>query len=75
MLGKGLVAMIENTSDRYLTVVLSVRNPPCQAPSASISTLSPNPKRFRASGGWQFVSGDELALFNDEFGALRLTVP
>jgi len=27
MLGKGLVAVIENTSDRYLTVMLSVRNP------------------------------------------------
>jgi hypothetical protein len=25
--------------------------------------------------GWQFASGDEVGLFNDEFGALRITVP
>jgi len=76
MLGKGLVAMIENTSDRYLTVVLSVRNPTLSSAKRFNLDLEPQSKTdFGHLEGWQFVSGDELALFNDEFGALRLTVP
>jgi hypothetical protein len=76
ILGKGLVAVFENTSDRYLSVVLSVRNPTLS--TANRFTLELEPKSSTDFGhmeGWQFASGDELALFNDEFGALRLTTP
>jgi len=75
-LGKGLVALIENTSERYLTVMLSVRNPTLS--TAKRFKLDLNPKSsvdFGHLEGWQFASGDELALFNDEFGALKLSVP
>lgn len=76
MLGQGLVAVIENTSDRYLTVVLSVRNPTLSTSKRFKLDLDPQSNSdFGHLEGWQFVSGDELALFNDEFGALRLTVP
>ncbi|HWR77389.1 MAG TPA: hypothetical protein VN283_09300 [Thiobacillus sp.] len=76
MLGKGLVAVIENTSDRYLTVVLAVRNPTLS--TARRFNLNLEPKSSTDFGhleGWQFASGDEVGLFNDEFGALRITVP
>ncbi|MBW8328825.1 MAG: hypothetical protein K0M48_06650 [Thiobacillus sp.] len=76
ILGKGLVAVIENTSDRYLTVMLAVRNPTLS--TAKRFTLELDPKSSTDFGhieGWQFASGDEVGLFNDEFGALRLTVP
>ncbi|MBT9566939.1 MAG: hypothetical protein IV085_01435 [Thiobacillus sp.] len=76
ILGKGLVAVIENTSDRYLTVVLSARNPTLSTSRRFKLDLDPQSKTdFGHLEGWQFVSGDEVALFNDEFGALRLTVP
>src|SRR5512139_2058571 len=76
MLGKGLVAVIENTSDRYLTVILAVRNPTLS--TARRFTLDLEPRSTTDFGhleGWQFASGDEVGLFNDEFGALKITVP
>jgi hypothetical protein len=76
MLGKGLVAVIENTSDRYLTVILAVRNPTLS--TARRFKLDLEPKSTTDFGhleGWQFASGDEVGLFNDEFGALKVTVP
>ena len=76
ILGRGMVAVIENTSDRYLTVVLAVRNPTLA--TAKRFTLQLDPRSGRDFGhleGWQFSSGDEIGLFNDEFAALKLTVP
>jgi hypothetical protein len=76
MLGKGLVAVIENHSDRYLSVVLGVRNP-VQSTSRRF-TLELDPRSTTEFGhfeGWQFASGDEMELIHDEFVALRLIVP
>jgi len=76
MLGQGLVAMIENTSDRYLTVVLAVRNPALSTAKRFQLELGPRSRTdFGHLEGWQFVSGDEMDLFSDEFGALKITVP
>ncbi len=76
MLGKGLVAEIENTSDRYLTVILAVRNPTLSTARRFKLDLEPRSRTdFGHLEGWQFASGDEVGLFNDEFGALKLTVP
>ncbi len=76
ILGKGLVAVIENTSDRYLTVVMSVRNPTLSTAKRFKLDLDPQSTTdFGHLEGWEFVSGDEMALFNDEFGALKLSVP
>jgi hypothetical protein len=76
MLGRGLVAVIENTSDRYLTVLLAVRNPTLSTSKRFRLELGPKSSTdFGHIEGWQFASGDEVGLFNDEFGALRITVP
>mgnify|MGYP001303888342 CR=1 FL=1 len=76
MLGKGLVAVIQNTSDRYLTVMLSVRNPTLSTAKRFKLDLEPRSSTdFGHLEGWQFASGDEIDVFNDEFAALRLTVP
>jgi hypothetical protein len=76
MLGQGLVAMIENTSDRYLTVVLAVRNPALLTAKRFQLELDPRSRTdFGHLEGWQFASGDEVGLFNDAFGALKITVP
>ncbi|MBS1185445.1 MAG: hypothetical protein H6R09_1046 [Proteobacteria bacterium] len=76
MLGKGLVAVIENTSERYLTVVLAVRNPTLSTARRYKLDLEPKSSTdFGHLEGWQFASGDEVGLYNDEFGALKITVP
>lgn len=76
MLGKGLVAVVENSSDRYLTVVLAVRNPTLATARRYTLNLAPRSSTdFGHLEGWQFASGDEVGLFNDEFSGLRLTVP
>jgi hypothetical protein len=75
-LGKGLVAVLENSSERYLTVVLTVRNPTLA--NARRFTLKLDPKSRESFGhleGWQFASGDELALYHDDFNPLKLVVP
>jgi hypothetical protein len=76
MLGKGLVAVIENTSDRYLTVVLTVRNPTLSTAKRFKLDLGPKSSTdFGHLEGWRFASDDEVGLFNDEFRALKITVP
>ena len=76
LLGKGLVAVIENTSDRDLTVILAVRNPTLSTARRFKLDLEPRSTTdFGHLEGWQFASGDEVGLFNDEFGALKVTVP
>ncbi len=76
MLGRGLVAIIENTSDRYLTVLLAVRNPTLSTVKRFTLKLEPRASiDFGHLEGWEFSSGDEVGLYSDEFGALRLTVP
>jgi len=76
LLGKGLVAGIENTSDRYLTVMLTVRNPSLSTASRFTLELKPRSRTdFGHLEGWQFASGDEFGLYHDDFGPLRLSVP
>ncbi|AAZ96584.1 hypothetical protein Tbd_0631 [Thiobacillus denitrificans ATCC 25259] len=76
MLGKGLVAVLENTSDRYLTVMLSARNPTLAQAKRFQLDLEPRSRvDFGHFEGWEFASGDEIALFRDEFRPIRLTVP
>lgn len=76
ILGKGLVAMIDNTSDRYLTVVLSVRNSAMATVKRFKLDLDPQSRtEFGHFEGWQFAPGDELSLSSDEFDTLKITVP
>lgn len=76
MLGQGLVVVIDNPTERYLTVMLAVRNPTLAVAKRFTLELAPRSKTdFGHLEGWQFASGDEVALYHDEFGALRLLVP
>lgn len=75
-LGQGIVAVLENTSERYLTVVLNVRNPTLSNLRRFTLELAPKSREdFGHLEGWRFASGDELTLFHNDFNALRLVVP
>jgi hypothetical protein len=76
LMGKGMVAVIENTSDRYLSVVLVARNPTRSTARRFALELGPRASHsFGHMEGWQFSSGDELSLFHEDFSAIRLNVP
>ncbi|MEQ1662494.1 MAG: hypothetical protein ABL877_07340 [Thiobacillus sp.] len=75
-LGKGLVAKLENTSDRYLTLQLSVRNPTLSDARRFKLDIQPHADiSFGHLEGWQFASGDEITVYHDDFAVARLTVP
>jgi len=75
-LGIGLVAVIENTSTRYLTLVLTTRNPTLSTFKRFRIEIEPGDDlAFGHDDGWKFASGDELGLYNDDYKALRLSVP
>ena len=75
-LGRGIVAVLENTSDRHLTVVMNVRNPTLARLRRFTLEIPPHGSEdFGHMEGWQFASGDELVLFHNDFNALRVVVP
>lgn len=76
LLGKGIVAVLENTSDRSLTLVMNVRNPTLANLRRFTLEIAPHSgEDFGHLEGWQFASGDELTLFHNDFNSLRLLVP
>jgi hypothetical protein len=75
-LGIGLVAVIENTSSRYLTMVMTTRNPTLSTVKRFQIEVKPGDDiAFGHDDGWKFASGDEIGLYNDNYRALKLTVP
>lgn len=75
-LGIGLVALIENSSTRYLTLVLTTRNPTLSSVKRFQIEIEPGDDiAFGHDDGWKFTSGDELGLFHDNYKALKITVP
>lgn len=75
-LGIGLVAVIENTSSSYLTLVMTARNPTLSAVKRFQIEIKPGDDiAFGHDDGWKFTSGDELSLYNDKYQALKLAVP
>ena len=75
-LGRGIVAVIQNTSDRHLTVVMNLRNPTLARLRRFTLEIPPHGSEdFGHLEGWQFASGDELVLFHNDFSALRVMVP
>ncbi len=75
-LGIGLVAVIENTSTHYLTLVLTTRNPTTSTAKRFQIEIKPNDDiAFGHDDGWKFTSGDELNLYNDNYHAFKARVP
>ena len=75
-LGKGIVAVVENSSDRDLVLVMNVRNPTLARLRRFTLELPPHGSEdFGHLEGWQFASGDEIMLFHNDFSALRVVVP
>lgn len=75
-LGIGLVAVIRNTSNRYLTLVMTARNPTLSRVNRFQVEIAPGDSlAFGHNDGWKFASGDELGLYHDSYKAFKLVVP
>lgn len=75
-LGIGLVAVIENTSNQNLILLLTARNPTLStARRFQIEVKPQNDLAFGHDDGWKFVSGDELGLYHNDYRAIRMVVP
>lgn len=75
-LGIGLVAVIENTSSHYLTLVMTARNPTFSTIKRFQIEIAPGDDlAFGHNDGWKFTSGDEFSLYHDNYRAFRLVVP
>jgi hypothetical protein len=74
--GKGLVAEIDNTSEQYLTLILSVRNPTlATARRFQITIKGGDDLAFGHDDGWQFASGDEVGIYHNDYKPLKAIVP
>lgn len=76
VMGRGLVAVLTNTSARQLPLLLSAQNPTTQT-TKQLSLQIP-PGGVIAVGhqeGWQFASGDRVLLHSADFEDLTYVVP
>lgn len=71
-----LIAQLKNQSTRSLVLVLAIRNPTLSRFRRFQLKLGPQDKEeFGSSDGWEFASGDELAVYHNDYKGLKITVP
>ncbi|MGA7178083.1 MAG: hypothetical protein WBX11_00650 [Thiobacillaceae bacterium] len=74
--GRGLVAKFRNKSDHSLTLILAIRNPTLSKSNRFQLRIGPeDTAEFSYSDGWEFSSGDELAIYHNDFKGLKVVVP
>lgn len=74
--GRGLIAKLKNQSTRSLVLVLAIRNPTLSRFKRFQLKLGPQDKEeFGYSEGWEFASGDELAVYHNDYKGLKIKVP
>jgi hypothetical protein len=73
---RGLIAKLKNQSTRSLVLVLAIRNPTLSRFRRYELKLGPkDQEEFGYSEGWEFASGDELAIYHNDYRGLKITVP
>lgn len=74
--GRGLIAKFRNQSAHSLTLILVVRNPTLSKVNRFQLRIEPQgTEEFSYSDGWEFASGDELAVYHNDFKGLKVVVP
>jgi hypothetical protein len=76
VMGRGMVAVLTNTSSKYLPLVLTVQNPTMQTGKKFDLQISPGGKLdFGYREGWQFSSGDRATIRSANFEPLQYLTP
>jgi len=76
MMGPGLVIELNNTSTRYLTVIVTLINPTLNKKENYRIDLSPNStKEIGHAEGWAFASGDTIEIVHNEYKTLAQKLP
>ena len=74
--GRGLVAKFTNKSEHSLTLILAIRNPTLSKFNRFQLKIGPeDSEEFSYSEGWEFASGDELTVYQNDFKSLKVVVP
>jgi hypothetical protein len=74
--GRGLIAKFRNQSAHSLTLILVIRNPTLSKVNRFQLRIEPQgTEEFSYSDGWEFASGDELAVYHNDFKGLKVVVP
>jgi len=74
--GRGLIAKFSNHSAHSLTLILAIRNPTLSKFNRFQLRIEPQgTEEFSYSDGWEFASGDELAVYHNDFKSLKVVVP
>lgn len=76
LLGRGLVGIFENTSDKYLSVIIELTNPTLKRTKRITLNLNPGVKQEIGHGeGWPFASGDVISLYHNDYDTNKKVVP
>jgi hypothetical protein len=74
--GRGLIAKFSNQSAHSLTLILVIRNPTLSKFNRFQLRIEPHgSEEFSYADGWEFASGDELAVYHNDFKGLKVVVP
>jgi hypothetical protein len=75
-MGKGKVVVFKNMTTRSLSVAATFRNPALNMEKAFRLDFAPDEEKpFGHLEGWQFESGDEITLVNQQFETKKIKVP
>ena len=75
-MGRGLVGMFSNYSAKQLTVVMAFRNPTTGQTKQLQQQIAPGAVlEIGYQEGWQFASGDQIAIRSAGFEIIRSVVP
>jgi uncharacterized membrane-anchored protein YhcB (DUF1043 family) len=75
-MGRGLVAVLSNTSAKQLPVIVATQNPTTRNARRFTIQIAPGSKvEIGHQEGWEFASGDRVLLVSSGFEDLRYLVP
>ncbi len=75
-LGKGYVINLHNTSNKFLTVIVTIHNPTLQTGKAGHEDLRPfHGLEIGWAQGWEFTSGDLIEVRNADYRPLDVKLP
>lgn len=76
LLGRGLVGIFENTSNKYLSVVIELTNPTLNRTRRISLNLNPGiQQEIGHVEGWTFASGDVISLYHNDYDTTKKVVP
>ncbi|MEY8689434.1 MAG: zinc-ribbon domain-containing protein [Leptothrix sp. (in: b-proteobacteria)] len=76
LVGPGLVLIVNNTSDRYLSFIVNIKNPTTKSEQTYRVDAAPHQAaEVGHKEGWILASGDELKILHNEYKEWQGSIP